>query len=229
MNGLPIRILIVDDHDLVRDGLRTMLSGDASTEVIGEARDGQAAVEMCEKLHPHVVLMDIRMPRMDGIQATRIIKGRYPETAVVLLTMYDNDANLTGGVRAGAAAYLLKDTSRDLLLNTIHAVLDGALLIKSGVLRETAQDAAIQLWPPTELIGRRHGILDLLTAREKEVLELVIEGYTNRQIGQTPNIAEMTAKKHVQNVMAKLGAIDRTHAATIALRATMGVDSHPQR
>jgi len=131
-----IQLLIVDDHPVVREGLRAMLATDQTIEIVGEASDGVEAVTMVARNKPNIVLMDIRMPNMDGIEATRRIKDKYPSTAVIVLTMYDNDAYIIDAVRAGASGYLLKDASRKLLLHTIRMVSSGATLIKTNLLYE---------------------------------------------------------------------------------------------
>ncbi len=215
----PVRVLIVDDHPVVREGFRTMLGTDQALEIAGEACDGLEAVAKVAELEPDVVLMDVVMPNLDGIRATERIKAERPSTVVIMLTIYANDAYVVDAIRAGASGYLLKDASRDLLIHTIRAAISGGTLIKTSLLSEAI----------SELIGpnakqRRGDSLstnghDELTAREQEVLRLVAEGRTNKEIGRTLSIAEDTAKKHVQSIIAKLGASDRTHATLKAARA----------
>ncbi len=214
-----IKVVLVDDHPVVREGLRTMLSTAPDIEVVAEAGDGLEALEKANEHRPQVVLMDIRMPNLDGIEATRRIKSQLPSTSVIVLTIYDNEAYIVDAVRAGAGGYLLKDASKDLLIHTIRAVNSGGMLIKTSLLRE----AMLSL---SEAAGGRlkgkpgdSTALDELTPRERDVLRLVIRGRSNKEIGQALSISEDTAKKHVQTIMLKLGVSDRTQAAVKAVRA----------
>ena len=213
-----IRVLIVDDHPVVREGLRAILTTDQTIEVVGESGDGAEAVTMVAEKEPNVVLMDIRMPNMDGVEATRRIKDGYPSTGVIVLTMYDNDTYVIDAVRAGASGYLSKDASRELLLHTIRAVGSGATLIKTSLLSE-----AISSLVQSQQVHQETGAcstqgVEHLTPREREVLKLVAVGYTNKDIGKELSIAEDTVKKHVQSILAKLHASSRVHAAIQAAR-----------
>jgi len=213
-----IRVLIVDDHPVVREGLRTMLTTDQTIEIVGEAHDGAEAVTMVAQKKPNIVLMDIRMPNMDGIEATHRIKGEHPSTAVIVLTMYDSDAYVIDAVRAGASGYLLKDASRELLLHTVRTVSSGATLINSNLLYEAISSlTSKKVHQETEV----HNTEDLgkLTPREQEVIKLVAAGYTNKDIGKELGIAKDTVKKHMQGILAKLGASSRTGAVAKATRA----------
>jgi DNA-binding NarL/FixJ family response regulator len=214
-----ISVLIVDDHPVVREGLRAMLATDEAIEVVAEAGDGAEAVAKTAEHEPDVVLMDLRMPNLDGLEATRRIKAQNPATAVIMLTMYDNDAYVIDAVRAGAGGYLLKDASRDLLGHTIRAVNCGGTLIKTALLREAIAGLVDTSAERSRESSQAIGGLEEPTPREREVLTLLAEGYTNKEIGQKLIIAEDTAKKHVQNIIAKLGASDRTHAVMKAARA----------
>ena len=214
-----IKVVLVDDHPVVREGLRTMLSTAPDIEVVAEAGDGLEALEKANEHRPQVVLMDLRMPNLNGIEATRRIKSQLPSTSVIVLTIYDNDAYVVDAVRAGAGGYLLKDASKDLLVHTIRAVNSGGMLIKTSLLREAMlnlSDAAGD--QPKEKPGNSTA-LDELTPRERDVLRLVIRGRSNKEIGQALSISEDTAKKHVQTIMLKLGVSDRTQAAVKAVRA----------
>ena len=214
-----IKVLIADDHPVVREGLRAMLMTDQNIEVVGESGDGAEAVKMVAEKKPNVVLMDIRMPNMDGVEATRRIKDKRPATAVVVFTMYDNGAYVIDAVRAGASGYLLKDTSRELLLHTIRAVNSGATLIKTSLLSE-----AISSLVQPQKARQERGVSSIdgvepLTPREREVLKLVAAGYTNKEVGRKLSITEDTVKKHMQNILAKLHATSRIRAAIEATRA----------
>lgn len=214
-----IRILIVDDYLVVREGLRTMLSTDQSIEIVSEASDGAEAVAMVAEKKPNVVLMDIRMPNMDGIEATRHIKDKHPSISVIVLTMYHNDAYVIDAVRAGASGYLLKDASRELLLHTIRTVSSGATLIKTDLLYEAICSLVTSRNGPLKPgVSTTQG-LNPLTPREQGVLKLVVDGYTNKEIGKELGIAEDTVKKHMQNILAKLDATSRTRAIAKATRA----------
>ena len=215
MNLKKIQVLIVDDHPVVREGLRTMLSTDRNIEIVGEACGGAEAVAMVAEKKPTVVLMDIRMPDMDGIEATRHIKDEYPSIPVVVLTMYDNDAYVINAVQAGASGYLLKDASRELLLHTIRTVSGGTTLIRSSLLHEAISSLIGSKNAPEKPGQSTAG----LTSRELEVLKLVVDGYTNKEIGKELSITEDTAKKHMQSILAKLDASNRTDAVTKATRA----------
>lgn len=216
MNEEPIKVMIVDDHPLAREGLRTMLQDAPGLEVIAEADDGREAVEKALQYRPEIILMDLRMRGMDGIEATRLIRERCPEVAIIMLTIYDDEAFIVDAVAAGAKGYLLKDASQDLLYHTIRAVHDGGLLVKASLLKEAVMR---RLMGPN---GRREdagAMIEALTPRERMVLDHLVEGETNKEIGYALTITEETAKKHVQNIIAKLGAVDRTQAAVRAVRA----------
>jgi len=216
VNEEPIKVMIVDDHPLAREGLRTMLQDAPGLEVIAEADDGREAVEKALQYRPEIILMDLRMRGMDGIEATRLIRERCPEAAIIMLTIYDDEAFIVDAVAAGAKGYLLKDASQDLLYHTIRAVHDGGLLVKASLLKEAVMR---RLMGPN---GRREdagAMIEALTPRERMVLDHLVEGKTNKEIGYALTITEETAKKHVQNIIAKLGAVDRTQAAVRAVRA----------
>jgi two-component system NarL family response regulator len=214
-----IKVVLVDDHPVVREGLRTMLSTAPDIEVIAEAGDGLEAIDKANEHRPHVVLMDLRMPNMDGIEATRRIKSQLPSTSVIVLTIYDNEAYVVDAVRAGAGGYLLKDASKDLLLHTIRAVNSGGMLIKASLLREAVLSLSDASGDRLKEKPGDSTALDQLTPRERDVLRLLIRGRSNKEIGQALCISEDTAKKHVQTIMLKLGVSDRTQAAVKAVRA----------
>lgn len=213
-----LRILVVDDHPVVRDGIQTMLRGEADIEVVGAAGDGEEAMAKVDELKPDIVLMDIRMPGVSGIEATRRIKAQHPGVAVIVLTMYDSEMYVVEALRAGAAGYLVKDSTKELLCGAIRAVVSGGTMVRSGLLNQALKGGS----PRTpELPGINRSdltVLEHLTAREMEVLRLVAQGMDNREICKELVLAEVTVKKHVQNIMAKLGVSDRTNAAIKAMR-----------
>ena len=205
-----IRVLIADDHAVVRQGLRTFLELHDDIEVVGEAADGQAALEAVQELAPDVVLMDLVMPRLDGVGAIERLRARGSTARVIVLTSFlDEDAGLPA-VRAGAAGYLLKDVSPADLVGAIRTVDDGdALLhpaVAARVLRELSADAD------------RRELHESLTPREREVLALLARGRPNKAIALDLGVAEKTVKTHVGNILAKLGLSDRTQAALYAVR-----------
>lgn len=213
-----IKVLLVDDHPLAREGLRTMLSTASDIEVVAEAADGFEAVEKASEHQPHIILMDLRMPNLDGLEATRRIKSRLPSISIIVLTAYDDEAYIVDAVRAGAGGYLLKDTSKDLLTHTIRAVNSGGMLIKTNLLREAMLSLADGSGARLKEKPADNAMLEELTPRERDVLRLIVKGRTNREIGQALSISEDTAKKHVQTIMLKLGVSDRTQAAVKAVR-----------
>ena len=215
-----IKVLLVDDHPVVREGIRTMLSTAPDIEVISEeAGDGFEAVEKANEHRPDVVLMDLHMPKMDGLEATRCIKSQLPNTLVIILTIYDNDAYIVDAVRAGAGGYLLKDASKDLLIHTIRAVKSGGMLIKTNLLREAMLSLADATGDESKEKHISATSPNGLTPRERDVLRLVVDRQSNKEIGRTLSISEDTAKKHVQTILSKLGVSDRTQAAVKAVRA----------
>jgi RNA polymerase sigma factor (sigma-70 family) len=214
-----IRVLIVDDHPVVREGLHAMLSTDRNIEVVGESCDGAEAVTMVEEKEPNIVLMDIRMPNMDGVQATRRIKHQSPSTAIIVLTMYDSDAYVVDAMRAGASGYLLKDASRELVLDTIRAVNSGATLIKTSLLSDAISSLVQSQKGRQETAASSAEDVEQLTPREREVLKLAAVGYSNKDIAKELNITQDTVKKHMQSILGKLHASSRIHAAIQATRA----------
>ena len=217
-----IPVLIVDDHPVVRHGLRSIVETDTSLTVVGEAIDGLDAVEKVVTLQPRVVLMDVHMPRLDGLTATRKVKEQAPQVAVIVLTLYNNDQYVVEAVKAGAAGYLLKTSSRDEICHTIREVSSGGLLIRTTAFQKALAGAVgSERAAEPEARGVRWGAnaeFERLSPRELDVLRLVVEGMTNKDIGSVLYITEDTAKKHVQNIIAKLQVSDRTQAAVKALR-----------
>jgi DNA-binding NarL/FixJ family response regulator len=203
---MPIRILIADDHSVVREGLRMFLGLDPAIEVIGEASDGAEALRLAGALAPDVVLMDLIMPVMDGISATRAIREQFPDTEVVALTSVLEDASVVGAIRAGAIGYLLKTTDAEELRRSIRAAAAGQVQLST--------DAAARLMREV----RAPDSPEMLTERETDVLRLVAEGKANKEIAQGLGIGEKTVKTHVSSILAKLGLQSRTQAALYAAR-----------
>ena len=212
-----LRVLVVDDHPVIREGLRIMLTSDPGIQIIGEASSGREAVEKAERLEPDVVLTDIRMPGMSGIEVTRQIKAARPAIAVIVLTMYDSEMYVVEALRAGAAGYLGKDCSRELICHAVKGVVDGSTMVRSRLLQRAIQGMARVPQHFTEQ-QVEWAAPEHLTSRELEVLRLVAQGETNRCIAERLSLAEVTVKKHVQHIMGKLGVPDRTRAAMMAAR-----------
>ncbi len=230
------RILIADDHELVRDGFRRMLGYEEDLEVVGEARDGREAVELCRRLDPDLVLMDVRMPEMDGLEATRAIKAEHPSVGVLVVTTYDNPDYLLEAIKAGAAGYVLKDAPNRQLTNAIRRSLEGESPLNQELasqlirrLADEATQAARQEPPPSaaEDGAAAQPLRAELTSRELEVLKLVARGKTNQEIAEGLFISKATAKVHVRHVIAKLGVSDRTQAVVRALE--LGLAPHPKK
>ena len=210
-------MLVADDHPVVREGLRGMLNSDPTIDVVGEAANGEESVELVAQLNPDVVLMDIRMPHLSGIEATRRIKDLRPDVAVIMITMYDNRTFVVEALRAGAAGYLVKDSSRELFCHAINAVVDGCAIVRSDLLRQAIQGLTGRSQRPT--VGDDGSrAADQLSPRELEILRLVSHGCLNKEIARELSLAEVTVKKYVHSVMAKLGVSDRTSAAITAVR-----------
>lgn len=214
----PVAVLIADDHVIAREGLRSMLETSPLVRLVGEARDGREALALVDRLRPDLVLMDYKMPGLDGLEATRRIKTAHPTVSVVIMTSYEDEAIVLDAVRAGAGGYLVKDSSRELLLHTVLAVASGGILVKAALLQRALQrDAATTARPPSAPPAASPPI-EALTGREQSILRLVAEGKTNKAIADQLGFAEVTVKKHVQEIIAKLYASDRTHAAVTAMR-----------
>jgi len=206
----PIRILLVDDQRLMREGLRILLELEADLKVVGEAENGEAALEVYATLQPDVVLMDVRMPGMDGVETTWRLRERWPEARVIILTTFDDDEYVFEGLRAGAQGYLLKDVSGHNLAEAVRTVAAGGALIEPSVARKVVAEFA-RLAPPAR--APETGLPEPLSNREREILRLLARGLSNRQIATRLSLAEGTVKNYVTNILQKLGARDRTQAA----------------
>lgn len=202
---MSIRVLVVDNHPVVRSGLRGMIGDEPDIEVIGEASSGEEAVTVASQTSPDVVLMDLRMPGMDGAVATRLITTRQPNVRVLILTMYDNDTDIVPAVEAGAAGYLLKDAARDEVTDAIRAAVRGETVLAPPVAAKLVRHV-------------RAPSAAALSAREVEVLSYVATGSTNADIAARLVISEATVKTHLVRIYAKLGVSDRTAAVTLAMQ-----------
>ena len=208
MSPPGVRVLVVDDDDLMRAGLRAVLSSDETIEVVGEATTGRHAIERVRALRPQVVLMDVRMPDLDGIAATREVLASTPEVKVVILTTFEQDDYVFGAINAGASGFLLKRTRPEQLITAVHTVAAGDSLLSPSVTRTVLDRVAKQRVSPSDTDRR----LQELTPREREVLELITRGSSNSEIAEALVIEESTVKTHVKRVLMKLGLRDRIHA-----------------
>ena len=213
------RLVIVDDHEVARAGLRSMLEREPDLEVVGEAVTGREAIALCRQLEPDVVLLDVRMPDVDGLSATQVIKARSPRTSVIVVTMHDNPDYLFEALKAGASGYILKDASQRELVRAVRQVIAGETLPRPGRTAELLRRLARK--PRPAVAQPAAG----LTPRELEVLELVTLGLTNREIAGTLSCSPGTVKVHVEHIIAKLEVSDRTQAAVRAVE--LGLTSAP--
>jgi DNA-binding NarL/FixJ family response regulator len=206
----PIRVLLVDDQALFREGLRTLLSIRPDLEVVGEAGDGEEALRLARQLRPAIVLMDLQMPRLDGVEATRRLRLECPESRVIALTTFDDDETVFEGLRAGAVGYLLKDTPSEKLIEAIHAAARGESFLEPSIAAKVL--AEFNRMSPGQAPSSP-SLAEPLSDRERQVLRLLASGASNREIAAALVIAEGTAKNHVTSILAKLGVRDRTQAA----------------
>ena len=198
----PIRILVVDDHPVVRQGVAGLVGGDPNMRVVGEASNGREAIQQFRVHHPDVVLMDLQMPEMNGLDALMAIRDEAPEARIIVLTTYAGDAQVLRAIKAGARGYLLKSALHRELLETIRGVHAGKKSLSAEVSYELAE----------------HATDDVLTPAEIRVLRLIAEGNANKEIAEQLSVSEETVKGQVRNILSKLGAKDRTHAAMIGLK-----------
>jgi DNA-binding NarL/FixJ family response regulator len=213
MMANPIRLIIADDHPVVREGLRAVLDSEPDVEVVGEAAEGSQALELVDSLEPDLVLMDLQMPDLDGVAATRRIRRDHDGIEILILTTYDTDADITRAVTAGATGYLLKDASREELMQAIRLAARGESVLSPKV--------------ASRVLGRmRAPAEEALSTREVEVLLEVADGLSNKEVGRMLHISEATVKTHLLHIFAKLGVDDRTAAVTAALeRGIIRLDS----
>ena len=210
--GRPIRVLVVDDHAVVRKGLRMFLGDDPEIELVGEASDGEEAKRLVAELLPDVVLMDLLLPRVDGITAIESIRRSHPEVQVIALTSVLEDASVVGAVKAGAVGYLLKNTEAGELVAAIHAAAAGEVRLSPEASARLVREIRMPQSP------------EKLTPRETEVLRLVAQGKANKEISRLLGISEQTAKSHVHEILGKLGMLSRTQAAVYATRIGLVAD-----
>lgn len=208
-----IRVLICDDQMIVCEGLRAILSTARGIEVVGAANDGAKAIELIPETEPDIVLMDLKMPVMNGIQATRLIRKQYPQVRVLVLTTYDADEWVFDAIRGGASGYLLKDTPRETLIAAIRDTVEGKTHVDPAVAGKLFARVAAQGAAPPDT-----SIADDLSAREREVLSLLARGLTNAEIASRLYLSEGTVRNYVSSILAKLNVSDRTQAAVLALR-----------
>jgi DNA-binding NarL/FixJ family response regulator len=226
---MTVRVLIADDDALLRAGLAVVLGTAPDLAVVAEAGDGLQAIELCRVHAPDVVLMDVRMPGIDGIEATRRLVTTRPETRVLILTTFHHDEYVWGALRAGASGFLLKRASPERLLDAVRTIAAGEALLDPAVTRDLIHryigtETGAGQNPPRDTAARR--TLELLTQREREVLALIGQGRSNHEIADLLVIADSTAKTHVKRILAKIDVRDRAQAVVFAYRS--GLISHPQ-
>ena len=203
----PIKVLLVDDHNVVRSGLGAVLSVSEDLELVGEAGDGEEAIRLCERLKPDVVLMDLLMPKMDGVAATKAIKERWPQIQVIALTSFKEKEYVEGALKAGAVGYLLKNVSADELVNSIHRAVSGQPSLSPEAAQVLIQKVNEPAKPGFDM-----------TDREREILALMVEGLSNSEIAERIIVSQSTVKFHVSNVLSKLGVGSRTEAVALAVK-----------
>jgi len=203
----PIRVLLVDDHTVVRSGLGAVLTASDDLNLVGEAGDGEEAVRQCERLHPDIVLMDLLMPKMDGVAATKAIKQRFPEINIIALTSFKEKEYVEGALKAGATSYLLKNVTADELLSAIHKAVAGQPSLSPEAAQILIQKVNEPPKPGYDM-----------TEREMEILNLMVEGLSNSQIADRLIVSQSTVKFHVSNVLSKLGVTSRTEAVALAIK-----------
>lgn len=205
-----IEIVIADDHELVRYALNTVIDAEEDIEVVGEASDGKQAIEMVKKKKPTVLLLDLHMPEMDGVEVCRVVREQVPDTRVLILTSFDDDDEVFGALSAGAHGYIMKDVAPRALLETIRGVAEGRTVLDAAV--------AERILNGRDKVRTVAASDDTLSPREAEVLELMAGGLTNREIAERLWISEATVKTHVSHILSKMGQADRTKAVLMAIK-----------
>lgn len=221
-----VRVLLVDDQRLMREGLRTLLELHEDLRVVGGAGDGIEAEILMDMLHPQVVLMDLRMPRRDGIEATRRIVSKWPEVAVLVLTTYDDEDLVIRSIEAGAAGYLLKDVGSDVLAEAVRAASRGESPLQPAIARKVLKRLRHQE-RTTHFFSGTPPIIGPVSAREKEVLQILGTGASNREIADQLSLTEGTVKNYISAILAKTGFRDRTNAALYAVRLGLTLENEP--
>jgi two-component system, NarL family, response regulator LiaR len=211
MKALPIRVLLTDDHAIVRKGVRALLATEQNIQVVGEACDGEDAVAQAEALRPDVILMDLVMPKLDGIEAIRQIMAKLPSTRILVLTSFAADEKVFPAIKAGALGYLLKDSGPEELVGAIRQVHRGEPSLEPSIARKVLLELS---HPPTQ----KSLTVDPLTGRELEILRLVAQGCSNKEIALKLSLSELTVRTHVSNILGKLHLASRTQAALYALQ-----------
>ncbi len=211
-----MRVIICDDQAIIRDGLEMLLKLEKDIEVVGLAQDGAEAVEITERESPDLVLMDLKMPGLNGVEATRRIRTHHPEIKVLVLTTYDDDEWVFDAIRAGASGYLLKDTPREAVVDAIRGTIEGKSFVDPAVTGKLFSQLASKQEQPASLI------LDKLTGRESDVLRLIARGMSNTEIAEELHLSEGTVRNHVSAIFSKLDVSDRTQAAIMAIQHGLG-------
>lgn len=206
------RVVIADNHELARAGLRTMLAGHRGLELVGEAKNGQEALVLCRRLQPDLALIDVRMPELDGLATCRCIKQEHPATKVILITMHESPQYLLEALKAGASGYILKDITQHDLIATVRRVLRGESFLNREIVIRVLGHLPAEASPQAELLAIQ------LSPREYEVLQLLAQGHTNPEIARALTVSVSTVKIHVEHILAKLGVSDRTQAAVRAIK-----------
>lgn len=213
-----MRILIVEDHPMFRDGLFKMLETVEGFEVVGEAASGEEAVELAEQLKPTIILMDINLPKMSGIEATKRIVQSMPDVGILILTMYDDDSSVFSAMRAGARGYLLKEANRNEIVRAIQAVSEGEAIFSPAIAKR------MMFYFEAKMKVTNVDVFPQLTDREREVLDHIAKGKNNAEIANNLGLNQKTVRNHVSNILSKLQASDRAHAIIMAREAGLGKD-----
>ncbi|MEJ7654230.1 MAG: response regulator transcription factor [Chloroflexia bacterium] len=215
-----LRVLLVDDHPLYRQGVRHALDGHQDIQIIGEASDGQMAIQMADTLSPDVMLVDINLPGLNGLEATRVIRRRNPHVGVVILTVHEDDEQLFNAIKVGAAAFSTKDVAQDKLVDTVRRVGRGEYMINENVVTKpfVASRVLKQFRDLASLDKDEESLFAPLTSREIEILDCIARGMSNKEIARTLLISDQTVKNHITSILRKLAVNDRTQAVIYALR-----------